>query len=145
MEDEAARFRRELEERTGEKVVATTAASLDSDQPGMMPRWGVLVLTSASLRFLDQPSQHWLSYLVQPHDVTSSPEPYAELIIPLGNDVSVTIKKRGTLSRIFSSPFEPLAVSWREDGQDRQESFSVDPRCRLFTALALAVKTDSGS
>jgi len=135
MDDGAARFRSELEERTGEKVMATTAASSVSDDPGVPPGWGVLVLTDASLRFVRQPDEHWLSSMFRSHDRTSPPRLPAEMVIPLGDGSTFTTPRRGLLSRIFSPPFERLDAFWQEDGEPRQASFSVDPASTLLVAL----------
>ena len=61
MEDAAARFRRELEERTGENVVAVAAAGIDPDGGTRLLTRGVLVLTESSLPFSRQHSVPWLS------------------------------------------------------------------------------------
>jgi hypothetical protein len=142
MEDAAARFRRDLEERTGEKVVAVAAASVaaangDPESGDGRADWGVLVLTDSALRFSRQPHVHWLSSMLRYHDETPPPKVPPELVIPLGDDVSFDMPARGALARLFSPPFERLTVSWKENGQPRVAAFSLDARSALLGALGI--------
>jgi len=137
MTDEAARFRKELEERTGEKVVAVAAASADPESGERRAAWGVLVLTDSALRFSRQPDSNWLSSMLRYHDETPPPVMPPELVIPLGDDVSFDMPARGSLARLFSPPFERLTVSWNENGQPRAAAFSLDPKSALFSALGI--------
>ena len=146
MEDEAAKFRRELEEKTGEKVshiamaslvegAQTTAQGKAPSRSGNMES-GLLILTDRSLRFTQPANTHWLSSLFLSHDRNSPPQTLPDIVIPLGDGLSISMPKRPLLARLLGPSETRVIVSWMDGEAERSTLFSVDPRDAIASALA---------
>lgn len=134
MTEEAARFRRELEEKTGEKVVEVAMAGFLETGREREPEWGLLVLTDRSIRFTRPPSRHWLASLFQSRGRDEAPP--EDIVMPLAEGTTVSMPRRGFLARVFGTGYRPYAISWQEGGTERRSVFQVDPRAPMADALA---------
>jgi hypothetical protein len=142
MDDEAARFRKELEEKAGEKLrllaMVGYLGELDEAGAGLRedPQWGLLALMESSLRYTCPPSRHWLTSLFRSHDRDTPPKAPQDIVVPLAGLVAIQLPQRSLVARLFGPRVVKAIVSWEEEGRPHSAVFSIDPADPMTAALA---------
>lgn len=134
MDDEVARFWREFEEETGERVQAKALGELCEDD-GEQGIWFLLVLTDRSFWFKQVPNDNWLTSILRPRTLSLKRGEDYTLRIPREDLLSLTEPGK-TRRSWFSAPvLPPYTLHWREGEATRSRRFSLHPPTELLPRL----------
>jgi hypothetical protein len=133
--DEAAKFWRDFEVETGEKVETRTIGTYyeaEGDDRGL---WGLLVLTDASFRFKHLPSENWITALFKSHRNPSSPARAIDIVVPRADILSFKEPKRGLMARLFGPAYPRFTISWKTAEGETRGFFAADPSSDFLREL----------
>jgi hypothetical protein len=132
MADEAAEFWSAFEKETGEKVEARSEGNWFRVPESGTVHEGLLILTDKSFRFkyVPEPYRPWMGAGASPEL-----EDRAEFTVARSDIVSVTVPKRGFLSRLFRPVFPRFSLVTRGVSGEKIYELSADPSTNLIAAL----------
>lgn len=141
MEQSVEAFWENFEKETGEKVLAKTMGQYFSS-PKDRGDWGLLVLSTTTVRFRKTPGENWFASLFRA-SATSVPQKSEEdLVIPFASITGLKTPPKKFLDFLFGSPFLSFTIEYvkntfeaMEAAEPRTARFAVDPKNDFFTKL----------
>jgi hypothetical protein len=137
--DDVAKFWREFETETGERVQAKAVGELyEGDREKGV--WFLLVLTDKSFWFKQMPTSNPLASLLGPR--LFAPRPAIDYTLKIPREDLVSLEEPEPRSWFARFAFPKLTLTWREGEATSSRRFSMDPSMDLLPQLRELFKGD---
>jgi len=136
MKTDIEAFWAEFEKEVGEKILSKTMCQHFSSMKSQ-GEWGLLVLTSSSIRFRPTPGENWFQSLFRIAPPKVREEPIADIILSKDSIDNIELPKKRFLDFLFSPPFTLITVFYTVDNETRTIVLGIDPKSEFFKRILM--------
>lgn len=131
---DVAAFWASFEAQIGEPILCKTMGQ-HYELPRSQGEWGLLVLTSSSLRFRPTPGENWFNSLFRMATPKVPESSLEDIVIPFSEVIEFTPPRKRFFDFLFSPPFSVFSIRYRRGGEERTVILAADPTSELYQSL----------
>ena len=143
MQTDVEAFWTSFEQEIGDKIISKTMGQHFSSKKSQ-GEWGLLVLTTLSIRFRPTPGENWFQSLFRMATPKVPKEPASDIVLPLALITSIELPKKHFFDFLFSPPFTIFTLRYRLGDKEHSVLLGADPKSELFTKLISTIPVMKG-